>query len=338
MNGRFPPSAKRLREARAEGNVAYSPLLAAAAALAAGTLALALTARAATGRVTALARHAWGRAASVHASEPLREAIREPIREIVPMLSAILLPILLAIGSAALLAGLAQTRGLFAWRALGRPRRDGNGDGDEALPLVAWATALLLALVLVVPLRAVLVAGARATTLDGAVAAALHGLAALAPRALVVLALAGLGDFAWRRARLMQALAMTRAERERERREEEGDPRLRAEQRRRQRAVMRDSLVDDVARAQVVLLAEGLAVALHEVDGTARIAASVAGAGAGDERLRAQRLSAIARRLGLPLRLDDALVEALAPLPSGAPVPDVWQARALTLIRASRKH
>jgi flagellar biosynthetic protein FlhB len=326
MNGRFPPSAKRLREARAEGNVAYSPLLATAAALAAGTLALALTARAAAGRVTALARRAWGGGAPVHAAD------------IVPTLTALLWPVLLAIVAAALLAGLAQTRGLFAWRALGRPRRD--GDDEEVLPLLAWAAVLLLAVLLVGPLRALLVAGARATTLDGAVAAALRGLGALAPRALVVLALAGLGDFAWRRARLMDALAMTRAERERERREEEGDPRLRAEQRRRQRAVGRDPLVDDVARAQVVLLAEGLAVALHEVDGAARIAASVAGAGpgSGDERLRAQRLSAIARRLAIPLRLDDALVEALAPLPSGTPVPEVWQARALTLIRASRKH
>jgi hypothetical protein len=99
---------------------------------------------------------------------------------------------------------------------------------------------------------------------------------------------------------------------------------------------MRDTLVDDVARARVVLLAEGLAVGLYEVDGAARIAASAAGAG-GNERLRAQRLSAVARRLGIPLRLDDVLAEALAPLPPGAPVPDVWQARALTLIRASRR-
>jgi flagellar biosynthetic protein FlhB len=324
MNGRFPPSAKRLREARAQGDVAYSPLLTTAAALTAGALALAVTARAAAGRVTALARRAWSGSAPVHAAE------------IVPTLSALLLPLLLAMVVGALLAGLAQTRGLFAWRAIGRPRHNRDGDGEEALPIVSWATALLLALALVSPLRAVLAAGARASTLDGAVAAALHGLGALAPRALVVLALGGLGDFAWRRARLMAALAMTRAERERERREEEGDPRLRAEQRRRQRALMRDPLVDDVARAQVVLLAEGLAVGLHEVDGAARIAASVAGAG-GDERLRAQRLATVARRLGIPLRLDDALVEALAPLAPGAPVPDRWQARALTLIRASRR-
>src|SRR5207253_1889362 len=81
---------------------------------------------------------------------------------------------------AALVAGLAQTRGLFAWRALGRRRR---GDDDEALPLVAWATALVMAVVLLLPLRAVLAGGARARELDSAVAAALQGLASPAPRA-----------------------------------------------------------------------------------------------------------------------------------------------------------
>jgi hypothetical protein len=66
------------------------------------------------------------------------------------------------------------------------------------------------------------------------------------------------------------------------------------------------------------------------------VAASLHGA-AGHERLRAQRLAAVARRLGVPIRVDDLLAEALAFLPPHTPVPDAWQARALNIIRASRK-
>jgi flagellar biosynthetic protein FlhB len=125
---------------------------------------------------------------------------------------------------------------------------------------------------------------------------------------------------------------MSRAEAERERREDEGDPRLRAEQRRRARALERDPLVDEVARAQLVVTAEGVAVALRLVDGAARVAAS-----AGDERLRAQRLTDVARRLGLPVRADDELALGLAQLPAGADVPPAWQARAQAALRAVRR-
>ena len=125
---------------------------------------------------------------------------------------------------------------------------------------------------------------------------------------------------------------MSRGEAERERREDEGDPRLRAEQRRRQRALARDPLVDEVARAQLVVTAEGVAVALRLVDGEARIAAA-----AGDDRLRAQRLADVARRLGIAVRADDELATALAHLPAGAPVPPSLQTRAQLALRAVRR-
>src|SRR5439155_22437243 len=114
--------------------------------------------------------------------------------------------------------------------------------------------------------------------------------------------------------------------------EDEGDPRLRAEQRRRQRVVTRDPLVDEVARAQLVVTAEGMAVALRLVDGAAIIAAT-----AGVERLRAQRLSDVARRLGIRVRADDELAAALAYLPAGAAVPVALQARAQSALRAIRR-
>ncbi|HEX9100546.1 MAG TPA: EscU/YscU/HrcU family type III secretion system export apparatus switch protein, partial [Polyangia bacterium] len=157
-------------------------------------------------------------------------------------------------------------------------------------------------------------------------------LASLTARALVVVALAGLGEFAWRRARLAEALSMSRGEAERERREDQGDPRLRAEQRRRQRALARDPLVDEVARARLVVTAEGVAVGLRLVDGEARIAAA-----AGEDRLRAQRLADVARRLGIAVRADDELAAALAHLPAGASVPSELQGRAQLALRAVRR-
>ena len=160
-------------------------------------------------------------------------------------------------------------------------------------------------------------------------ATALGGLAA---RALVVIALAGLSELAWRRTRLIAALSMSRADAERERREDEGDPRLRAEQRRRQRALGRDPLVDEVARAQLVVTAEGVAVGLRLIDGGVRLVAA-----AGDDRLRAQRLAEVARRLGIAVRADDALAAALAHLPAGAMVPLPLQARAQAALRALRR-
>ena len=317
MNGRIAPSPRRVREARARGEVAYAPLLSTAAALGAAALAVALTARPAAARLSALARAAWG--GGLDATTALGR--------LVPALAALALPVVLAALAGALGAGLAQTRGLFAWGALAGRRRD----DDEGLGATTWAAALGVALVLLAAGRALVAAVARADGLAVVAAQAAEAIAGAAPRAIVVVALAGLGDWAWRRSRLWTALSMTRAEAERERREDEGDPRLRAEQRRRQRALARDPLVDEVARAQLVVTAEGVAVALRLVAGGARVAAA-----AGD-RLRAQRLCDVARRLGVPVRADDELATALAQAQAGAPVPASWQMRAQTALRAVRR-
>jgi flagellar biosynthesis protein FlhB len=321
MTGRVPPTPRRLREARARGEVAYAPTLTAAAALAGGALALGLTARPAAARLVALARETWGGAAgdAVVAGQGAASTLA-------PTLLALAWPVAAAVFAAALVAGLAQTRFNFAWGALGRWR-------DEPEPWVAtsFAAAAALVLVMLAGGRTLVAALARA---DGAAAAAsvtATALGSLAARALVVVALAGLGEFAWRRAQLTEALSMSRAEAERERREDEGDPRLRAEQRRRQRALARDPLVDDVARAGVVVTTEGVAVALRLVDGSVRVAA------AGDERLRAARIADVARRLGIAVRADDVLAAPLAALPAGSTVPPELQTRALAALRAVRR-
>ena len=328
MSRRLPPTPRRLREARARGEVAHAPLLTSAAALAAGALAIAATARPTAARLTALARAAWR-----GGLDPSLAA-----RQLAATLAATALPIALAVLAAALLAGLAQTRLAFAWGALGRRR-----DEPETMAATSFAAAAALLLVALAAGRALVASLARADSAASAVAATVTALGSFAPRALVVVALAGLAEWAWLRGRLFSSLSMSRAEAERERREEEGDPRLRAEQRRRQRALGRDPLVDDVAQAGLVVTAEGLAVALRLVDGSARIAAGVAdpsssgGAATGGERLRAQRLLDVARRLGIAVRADDSLAAALAHLPRGATVPATWQARAQAALRAVRR-
>ena len=124
---------------------------------------------------------------------------------------------------------------------------------------------------------------------------------------------------------------MSRAEAERERREDEGDPRLRAEQRRRQRALARDPLVDDVARAGLVVTAEGVAVALRLVDGLRARGRRRRRAAA---RQRHHRRGAAARHRRARRR---QLAAALAALPAGATVPAELQARALAALRAVRR-
>jgi flagellar biosynthesis protein FlhB len=309
----IPASARRIREARARGQVAYAPSLTMAAALTGGALAVALSARATAARLVALAQAAW----SGHAS----------VRDLVPALTATLLPVALAVLVAALVAGLLQTRVNFALGALGR-----RSDEPEPWAVTSFAAATALVLLALGAGRVLVASLARADQLPAVVNVTAAALSSLAMRALVVVALAGLGELAWRRARLATALAMTRAEAERERREDEGDPRLRAEQRRRQRALARDPLVDEAARAELVVTAEGVAVALALVDGAARVVSA-----AGDDRLRAQRLADVARRLGKPVRADDELAAALATLPPGSVVPAAWQARAQAALRAVRR-
>ncbi len=318
MSGPLSPSPRRLREARARGDVAHAPLLSTTAALAAAALAIVWTAPSAAARLVALARAAFGGAESATALSATALAT----------LALLFAPVAAAAFLAAVVAGLAQTRFALAWGALGRRTR---GD-DEPLPLIGWVAAAATALAALTCARAALAALARSDGTSAALTAAATALAAFVPRALTLLALGGVGELVLRQARLTASLAMTRAERERERREDEGDPRLRAEQRRRQRALGRDGLADELARAQVVVTAEGVAVALRFVDGAARVAVA-----SGDDRLRAQRLTAIARRLGLPVRADDELALALSALPPNSLLTPRWQQRAQAALRSRRR-
>ena len=330
MSGRVPATPRRLREARARGDVAHAPTLTAAAALAGGAIALGATARPAAERIVALARAAWSDAAATTAATTATAATTtaagERAHALAGTMLAIAWPVAAAVFGAALIAGLMQTQFNFAWGALGRRR-----DEPEPWAATSFAAAAALVLLALGGGRALVAAWARSDSAAATASVTAAALASLAARAVAVVALAGLAELAWRRAQWAEALSMSRAEAERERREDEGDPRLRAEQRRRQRALARDPLVDDVARAGLVVTAEGVAVALRLVDGAVRVAA------ASDDRLRAQRIADVARRLGIAVRADDALAVALGAQPAGATVPAELQARAFAALRAVRR-
>jgi flagellar biosynthetic protein FlhB len=297
--GELPPSPARREEARRQGRVAYSPLLTGAAAVAGGGLALVGMAGPAAARLALLAKKAFsGELAADPSSGPM---------VVLSTVSWIVLPVAAAALAAAVAAGAAQTRGLFTLGAFGRRER------EEEAGLVGWTVAGALILFAILSGRKAL--------------AGLPALGGLWPRAVLLLAAGGAADLLLRRARLERSLSMTRAERRAEQREEEGDPRLKAERRRRQRAMaaMGRSLVDDLRRAQVVLAAEGVALALLQEGGGVRVVL------AGD-RLQALRIVEVARRLGIPVRSDDRLASALAELKAGAWVPAPHQPRALALI------
>jgi flagellar biosynthesis protein FlhB len=280
----LPPSEKRRREARRAGRVAVSPLAVAAGALSGAVLAAYATRGALGEAIGGFARAAFSGALPVENALLVARQI----------LVRALLPILLAASAGAVVVGLVQTRALFSLGAFAARRRE-----DEPRFLIGWATAAVLAAMLLSGAREFLGALARVSTPLGGARVVAVAAGALVPRALALLAVAAAAEWMLRWQRLEQALRMTRAERRAEERAEEGDPRLRAERRRRHRALSGRSLLDELGRAQRVVTSADRAFALRDEDGDPQIVIAAEG-------LEAARLVDAARRLGLPVRADDA--------------------------------
>jgi flagellar biosynthetic protein FlhB len=289
----FPPSERRREEARRRGQVAHSPLLTGAGALLGGALALAGIFGPASARIAEMARRAFS------------GQLDHGLGQVLALVSWIVIPVGVAALAGAVAAGLGQTRGLFTFGAFGQR------SADEENGFIGWALAAALILFAILSGRTAL--------------AGVSALPSLWPRAVLLFGAAGAADYFIRRARVEKSQWMTRAERRAEQREEEGDPRLRAERRRRARAMAGRSLVDDLQKAQAVLAAEGVALALRQEGAGVRVV--VAG-----ERLQAARMVEIARRLGVPVRSDDRLASELAELKAGDWVPGPHLPRALALI------
>ena len=336
------PTARRLADARRAGQVAHSADLRGAIALAATGAALAWLGPSIVGQL--VATFAAGLRLAP-AREPLGSAAARALDGGARILSVPLAVVLVF----TLAAGLIQTGGLW----LGPPRpelgrlRPGWAGGRGRDLAAAGAGALAgLAKAAVVALVAALALGTllpRLCGLAGASAAralAAFGVAAqvLGGRLLLALLLLGALDYAWVRGRHRRALRMTRREIERERREQEGDPGLRAERRRRHGEPSLDGALGGVARADLVVTGgaadPSLAVALAYQPGGPRAPVVVA---VGRWAAAATVLAA-ARAASIPVVPDPDLAAVLERLEAGAEIPEASYQAVAELLRAAMPH
>jgi flagellar biosynthesis protein FlhB len=226
------PSPRRLLQARAAGEVAFSRDLVGAVAALAFCLAAAAGGRAWVGGLLAYLHTALaGANGPCHASAALATAVHTACTAL-----AIPLGVLVA---ASVLVGLAQTRGNVAWaqarprgsRLLGFRQRLRQG---PAVAFKGWIALLVLLTVAILTVRPwvpamVGLAGADGRRILGTIGRLAFSLGIRLALALVIL---GLADYLWQHWRHRRGLRMTHDELRREQRETEGDPLLKAERRR----------------------------------------------------------------------------------------------------------
>lgn len=327
------PSPRRLREARRTGQVAVSAELTGAAALVGGLIALGF---AGPGLLSEAAR-SLGTTLSGAVLAPMDPAAALGAAA-VGLARAALPPCAGALGGA-LLAGLLQTRFLFAPSAV-VPRLT-HLDPVRGLRRLCSGAAIRTVALGLIRAAALIAVGARwlhevlpslpgLTRLDAAAAWRLvPALGALLLRLALVLVAFGLLDLALALRRHQRSLRLTRDEARREHREDEGDPQLRGERRRLHRGLLD---AGPVARATVVIVnPTRLAVALrHERGGPDAPRVVAKGAGRAAARIRSA-----ARRAGVPVVRDAALARALHRLcEAGEELPEeLYDAAAVVLAR-----
>ena len=316
------PTPQRLEEARRRGDVATSRELTSATATAAATIALLATAPSAVARLLGHWRAALGTAA---AAGPPAAALTAGLE----VMARALAPPLLAALAAALAIGFLQTRGVLALGAL-RPDlgrlspRAGLGRilGGQAAREVGKG-ALKIAVVAAIVWVTLRPALGGVTSLSGAAPERTFALlGALFGRVAIRVTLAGLAigvaDLLIVRRQHLRRLRMTREEVKRESKESEGDPSHRAERQRLHRELAEQRMLDDVRKADfVVINPDHIAVALrYDRDGDAAPVVVARG-----ERLLAERIKQIAREAGVPVFRDVTLARSLRDLPEGDEIP-----------------
>jgi len=135
----------------------------------------------------------------------------------------------------------------------------------------------------------------------------------------VALTAIGLADLAYQRWQLGRELRMTKEEVQREHREQEGDPRHKQERARLHREILAHSRIEDVRRADVVIVnPDHIAVAL-EYDEENMEAPRVVAKG---EHAIAKQIIDVARAHGVPIVRDVALARALRDLEIEEEIPE----------------
>lgn len=318
---RLPATPRKLRRARADGDVARSRLLPVAVLGLAAAAAFSALGASWLDALASLTRDAL----SATATLPPPSALPDVAWGLVAPLVAPVLATLTLVWAVAALADLVQVGPLFTLRSL-TPRAARLGSGrifhrdraaDVLLGLVVAALALAVAAVFVrdaLPQTIALVYAAHPAL---AVARILDLVAGLAARlGLAVLAFA-LVDVWLQRQRRLKRLRMTPREVERERRDVDGDPNVRRARRAIQRRAQREGGLDAVPGAALVLSDASAALAVAwRPDGDAAPALVALGFGPLAEAIRAR-----ARRHRVPIEHNPALVDLLATLPVGSACP-----------------
>ncbi len=148
----------------------------------------------------------------------------------------------------------------------------------------------------------------------------------------VALALVILGTLDWLlvRRRHRRSLMMTRDEVKREYKDAEGDPRHRSERQRLHRELSEQRMIEDVRKADfVVVNPDHIAVAV-KYDREADAAPMVVAKG---ERLLAERIKQVAREAGVPIYREVGLARALNELPEGEEIPEALYEAVAELLR-----
>jgi flagellar biosynthesis protein FlhB len=149
-------------------------------------------------------------------------------------------------------------------------------------------------------------------------------------------AVLGAADYLWQRFRHAKSLRMSREEVKREHKEREGDPLHKAERQRLHREMLAQQMIDDVRRANLVVVdRDRVAVALcYDPDGPC--APLVAAKG---ERLVAGMIRDVAREAGVPIWGDGPLAQSLREVEEGSEIPaSAFAAVAELLAQASRRN
>jgi flagellar biosynthesis protein FlhB len=334
------PTPQRLLKARERGQVAMSRDFSAALGFAALVAVLAGSAPLGLARLLALFQHALASAVSSGAVESNRNTVPVAVaaRDVFVSILAVPLGVTMAV---AVLVGAMQTGGLFSWKAA-RP------DVTRLSPVAGFKRVFgarmlgemakglsKVAVVLAVAVSSVGWGTRELPHLAGAPSWSVLAVLGLFARRLgvrVALVLVALGTIDWllARRRHRRSLMMTRDEVKREYKESEGDPAHRSERQRLHREINEQRMIDDVRKADfVVVNPEHIAVAV-KYDRDAEAAPQVVAKG---ERLMAERIKQVAREAGVPIYRDVGLARALNELPEGEEIPEALYEAVAELLR-----
>lgn len=326
------PTPKRLAQARRRGEIAKSRDLTGAAVLVALFAAVTLGAASAIGQMTA-----YWRTTIVGATNgtSLRAAGAAGLDAAVGLVA---LPLGAAI-LGALGAGFLQARGLITLDPLSLEARKlipsfkrvfsagallevAKGLAKTALvAVVAWsAVPQLLKLLVNLP-------GANIRQLTVALGWAIE---TVGFRLVFAAAVLGAADYLLEWHRHRKSMMMTRQQVKREHKESEGDPHHKAERHRLHRELLEQRMVQEVRKADfVVVNPDHIAVALR-YDRDAQMAPVVIAKG---ERLLAERIKEIAREAGVPIFRDVTLARSLKDLEEGDEIPEALYEAVAEILR-----